>query len=297
MDEDLDRYTAYLKSQNRYSPHTVSSFKRDIKGFMDFVGRSGAEDFTRVDYRMLRRYLAYCDTLKLARSTVKRRLSAIKSFLAFLCSEGRMEANAAMLVSLPKQPKTLPKLLSRDEIVKMIEEPPTDVKTGLRDRAVIELLYATGLRVSEMAALNLSDFKPGNPEIRVTGKGGKERVVFYTNIAAVALADYVAIARKKDAGSADAPSDALFLNNRGGRLSVRSLQNIVDAAGKRSRLGRRASPHMIRHSFATHLLEEGADLRTIQELLGHADLATTQIYTHLDKRRLKNVYKQAHPRA
>jgi site-specific recombinase XerD len=144
---------------------------------------------------------------------------------------------------------------------------------------------------------SLSDLNPETKEIKVTGKGDKERIVFYTAVASQALAEYAAIARAKDAAAVDPPPEALFLNSRGGRLSVRSFQNIVDAAAGRSRLGRRASPHMLRHSFATHLLEEGADLRTIQELLGHADLATTQVYTHLDKRRLKNVYRQAHPRA
>ncbi len=295
MEEDLARYLDYLKSQNRYSPHTIAAFGRDIKTFLDFLSRSGEKDIGAVDYRLLRRYLAHCDTVKLSKSTVKRRLSAIRSFLSFLCSEGRLEANAALLVSFPKAAKTLPKVLSRDEVVKMIEKPGPTVKKSLRDRAILELLYATGLRVSELASLNVRDLNPETKEIKVTGKGDKERIVFYTDVASQALVDYVAIARAKDAAS-DPPPEALFINGKGGRLSVRSIQYIVDAAAGRSRLGRRASPHMIRHSFATHLLEEGADLRTIQELLGHADLATTQIYTHLDKRRLKNVYRQAHPR-
>lgn len=296
MDEDLVRYLDYLKSQNRYSPNTIDAFGRDVKNFLTFLERSGATDIETVDYRFLRRYLAYCDTIKLSKTTVKRRLSAIRSFLSFLCSEGRLEANAAMLVSFPKSPKTLPRVLSRDEIVKMIEEPGPNIKRSLRDRAILELLYATGLRVSELASLNLSDLNPETKEIKVMGKGDKERIVFYTAVASQALADYIAIGRARDAETKPHP-EALFLNNKGVRLSVRSLQYIVDAAAGRSRLGRRASPHMLRHSFATHLLEEGADLRTIQELLGHADLATTQVYTHLDKRRLKNVYRQAHPRA
>ncbi len=295
MEDDLDRYLDYLVSQNRYSPKTIEAFGRDVKTFIEFLSRAGETDIGSVDYRFLRRYLAYCDTLKLSKTTVKRRLSAIRSFLSFLCSEGRLEANAAMLVSFPKAPKTLPKVLSRDEVVKMIEEPAPTIKRSLRDRAVLELLYATGLRVSELASLNVDDIDPGTIEIRVRGKGDKERIVFYTPVASQALADYITIARAKDA-AAKPSSNALFLNAKGGRLSVRSLQYIVDAAAGRSRLGRRASPHMLRHSFATHLLEEGADLRTIQELLGHADLATTQAYTHLDKRRLKNVYRQAHPR-
>jgi integrase/recombinase XerD len=295
MDEDLARYIAYLKSQNRYSPNTLAAFGRDVGHFLSFLKKSGAIDIESVDYRFLRRYLAYCDTIKLSKSTIKRRLSAIRSFLGFLCSEGRLEANAAMLVSFPKAPKTLPKVLSRDEVVRMIEEPAPTIKKSLRDRAILELFYATGLRVSELASLNLSDINPATKEIRVIGKGDKERIVFYTAVASQALAEYAAISRAKDAVP-EQPSEALFLNSKGGRLSVRSLQYIVEAAAGRSRLGRRASPHMLRHSFATHLLEEGADLRTIQELLGHADLATTQVYTHLDKKRLKNVYRQAHPR-
>jgi tyrosine recombinase XerC len=295
MEEDLVRYLDYLESQNRYSPNTVSAFGRDIKNFLEFLSRTGTTDLDTVDYRLLRRYLAYCDTLKLSKTTVKRRLSAIRSFLSFLCSEGRLEANAAMLVSFPKAPKNLPKVLSRDEIVRMIEEPAPTIKRSLRDRAILELLYATGMRVSELASLDIGDLNPKTKEIKVTGKGNKERIVFYTAVASQALSEYITIARAKDA-AIEPPPEALFLNSKGGRLSVRSLQYIVDAAAGRSHLGRRASPHMLRHSFATHLLEEGADLRTIQELLGHADLATTQVYTHLDKRRLKNVYRQAHPR-
>lgn len=295
MEDDLVRYVEYLKSQNRYSINTIEAFGRDVKNFLRFLERSGAKDIGSVDYRFLRRYLAYCDTVKLSKTTVKRRLSAIRSFLSFLCSEGRLEANAAMLVSFPKTAKTLPKVLSRDEIVKMIEEPDQNIKRALRDRAVLELLYATGLRVSELASLNVKDLNPETEELVVTGKGDKERIVFYTAVASQALDDYIVIARANDI-SIEPPPEALFLNSKGKRLSVRSLQYIVDAAASRSHLGRRASPHMLRHSFATHLLEEGADLRTIQELLGHADLSTTQIYTHLDKRRLKNVYRQAHPR-
>jgi integrase/recombinase XerC len=294
MDADLDRYLAYLKSQNRYSARTIEAFGRDTRDFLRFLKDNGTTDIKAVDYRMLRRYLVYCDNRKLKKTTVARRLSAIRSFLRFLCNEGTLEANAALLISFPKAGSTLPKVLSRDEVERLIEEPGLDVKQGLRDRAIIELFYATGMRVSELAGLSLSDVDGAAREIRVIGKGDKERIVFFTPVADRALAEYLALARETHP---EQPNDAVFLNSRGTRLSVRSIQNIVDRAAGHSHLGRRVSPHMLRHSFATHLLEEGADLRTIQELLGHADLSTTQIYTHLDKKRLKTVYRQAHPRA
>ena len=296
MTEDLERYLEYLVKSHRYAPRTIEAFGRDIAGFLTFLKRSGAKDMKDVDHRLLRRYLAYCDTLKLKKTTIARKLSAIRSFLRFLCNEGSLEANAAMLVSFPKARKVLPKVLSRDEVERLIENPDEGTKTGLRNRAILELLYATGLRVGELTSLNISNVYLNEREIRVIGKGNKERLVFMNNIAARALGEYLIIARPKNAGSRKA-SEAVFLNAAGGRLSTRSVQKIVDKSGLRSGLGRRISPHILRHSFATHLLEEGADLRTIQELLGHADLATTQVYTHLDKTRLKSVYRQAHPRA
>ncbi len=295
MDADLDRYLDYLKSQNRYSPRTISAFGRDIRTFLQFVKKHGTTDITAVDYRLLRRYLAYCSTLRLQKTTVARRLSAIRSFLRFLCNEGLLESNAALLVSFPKSGSTLPKVLSRDEVERLLAKPTIELKEGLRDRAIMELLYATGLRVSELAGLSLPDIDFAGREIRVVGKGDKERIVFFTPVADRALAEYLGVGRGRP--TEDNSDGAVFLNNRGGRLSVRSVQNIVDRAAGTGHVGRHVSPHMLRHSFATHLLEEGADLRTIQELLGHADLATTQIYTHLDKKRLKAVYRQAHPRA
>ncbi|MFH1737338.1 MAG: site-specific tyrosine recombinase/integron integrase [Actinomycetota bacterium] len=296
MTEDLERYLEYLVKSHRYAPRTIEAFGRDNAVFLTFLKRSGAKDMKDVDHRLLRRYLAYCDTLKLKKTTIARKLSAIRSFLRFLCNEGSLEANAAMLVSFPKARKVLPKILSRDEVERLIENPDEGTKAGLRNRAVLELLYATGMRVGELASLNISNINLNAREIRVIGKGNKERLVFMNNIAARALDEYLIIARPKDAGGKKA-NEAVFLNTAGGRLSTRSVQKIVDKSGLRSGLGRRVSPHTLRHSFATHLLEEGADLRTIQELLGHADLGTTQIYTHLDKTRLKSVYRQAHPRA
>ncbi len=295
MDADLDRYLDYLKSQHRYSPRTVEAFGRDIKTFLSFFKKNGTADLAEVDYRLLRRYLAYCDTLRLQKTTIARRLSAIRSFLRFLCNEGSLESNAALLVSFPKSGSTLPKVLSRDEVERLLAKPPIELRDGLRNRAIMELLYATGLRVSELAGLSLSDIDFPAREIRIIGKGDKERIVFFTPVADRALAEYLAIGRV-DQGE-DKSGGAVFLNDRARRLSVRSIQNVVDRAAGAGRVGRHVSPHMLRHSFATHLLEEGADLRTIQELLGHADLSTTQIYTHLDKKRLKAVYRQAHPRA
>lgn len=296
MIEDSDRFIGYLNSQNRFSPRTLEAVRRDILDFTAFLECEEFTDFTDVDYRALRRYLAHCESRNLKKTTVARHLSSIRSFFRFLCSEGRLEANAAALISFPKTGKTLPKVLSRDEIERLLENPSPELKQGLRDRAIMELFYATGLRVSELAGLNLNAIDFPEREIRVMGKGEKERIVFFTEVADLALREYLSIARVNEL-KLGGDAEAVFLARGGRRLAIRSIQAVVSRAGLSSGVGRRTSPHMLRHSFATHLLEEGADLRTIQELLGHSDLSTTQIYTHLDKKRLKAVYRQAHPRA
>lgn len=296
MKNDMDRFISYLSSQNRFSPRTIEAMRRDISDFVSFLTDENFKDFSQADYRVLRRYLADCETRRLKKTTVARHLSSIRSLFRFLCSEGRLEANAAVLISFPKAGKTLPKVLSRDEIERLLENPEPKLKQGLRDRAVLELFYATGLRVSELAALNLADIDFPEREMRVLGKGLKERIVFFTPVADQALREYLSISRPKDV-KPGGEKEAVFLSAGGHRLAVRTIQALVGRAGLSSGVGQRTSPHMLRHSFATHLLEEGADLRTIQELLGHSDLSTTQIYTHLDKKRLKAVYRQAHPRA
>jgi tyrosine recombinase XerC len=296
MKEDLARFIKYAESQNRFSPRTIEALRRDIDDFISFLAGRGCASFGEADYKVLRSYLAECDELRLKKTTVARRLSSIRAFFRFLCSEGGLDANAAALISFPKSGKRLPKVLSRDEVEKLLDNPGPAIKQSLRDRALLETLYATGLRVSEIAGLNIGDIDFNEHEIRVIGKGNKERIVFFTGVADQAIREYLVIARPKTARPG-VEEPAVFLGPAGRRLSVRSIQNIVSRAGTSAGVGRRTSPHMLRHSFATHLLEEGADLRTIQELLGHSDLATTQIYTHLDKKRLKSVYRQAHPRA
>lgn len=296
MRDDLARFLGYMESQNRFSPRSIEASRRDIGDFLGFLEINGYKNLADADYRVLRRYLAFCENRKLKKTTVARRLSSIRSFFRYLCSEGLLEANAAVLISFPKAGKTLPKVLSRDEVERLLDNPDVKLKTGLRDRAILELFYATGLRVSELAALDIKDIDFPEREIRVLGKGGKERIVFFTAVADQALREYLAIARPKEI-KPGGETDAVFLSAGGHRMAVRTIQAFVAKAGTASGAGRRTSPHMLRHSFATHLLEEGADLRTIQELLGHSDLATTQVYTHLDKKRLKAVYRQAHPRA
>jgi len=293
----------YLQVERGASPHTLDTYGRDLQEFFQSAGLGddpAAADLSRVDHRTIRRYLAELARRGLSRRTTARKLSALRSFFRFLTRRGHVAANPTRLVASPKQPRRLPNFLEHDAVVPLVEAPPTDRPAGLRDRALLELLYGSGLRLAEVVSLDLGDLDREQGLVRVLGKGGRERIVPFGRAAARALEAYLERGRPRllqAAGTQGAGEQAVFLNSRGARLGRRGVAYIVRKYARSARLYRRVTPHTLRHTFATHLLQGGADLRAVQELLGHAQISTTQVYTHVTQEHLRATYLNAHPRA
>jgi len=288
-------YLRYLEAERHASPYTVRNYTHDLRHFLEFLSAREVVALTEVDRHLLRRYIASLQEEGFEKASVARKMSALRSFYRYLMQENIISANPLLTVSSPKLEKRLPSFLSNDEVTRLLEVPDTTTPQGQRDRAMLELFYASGLRVSEMVRLDLSDVDLEAREIRVWGKGSKERVVLMGQPAVSALKLYLGEGREKLLGKSR--SDALFINRYGKRLSERSLQKIISRYAVKAGLNKRVHPHMLRHSFATHLLDGGADLRVVQELLGHANLTSTQIYTHVTQSQARKVYLAAHPRA
>jgi len=292
MQPEIDRFCQYLAVERNASPHTVEAYRRDLEQFAAFVRNGQAEktSVATVGHLLIRRYLAYLHKER-TKSTIGRKLAAIRSFFRYLLRQGIVAANPAELVSTPKREKKLPYHLNIDEVTTLVEAPGDSTLLSARDRAILETLYSCGIRVSELTGLNVGGIDLDGNTVRVLGKGGKERIVPLGSDAASALADYLS------ARNNPPPEAPLFLNARGGRLTRRSVARIIDRYILHLATMKKVSPHTLRHTFATHLLEGGADLRAIQELLGHASLSTTQKYTHVTIDRLLEVYDKAHPKA
>jgi tyrosine recombinase XerC len=293
MEKELDRFIDHLKIVKRASPHTVRNYASDVMQFLTFARESEAEEW---DYPLIRRYLAHLQRDGAARTSVARKVAALRAFFSFLVRKGIIQTDPTAAVVPPRQEKKLPKFLRNDQIEALMQAADQSNPIGLRDRAILETLYASGLRVSELVAMNLKDVTRSD-EVRTIGKGSKERIVLIGRAAREAIADYIVSGRKALDAKAEKPSNALFLNYRGTRLTARSVGRIVDRYIEVVSDSLKISPHTLRHTFATHLLAGGADLRSVQELLGHANATTTQIYTHVTRERLKEVYDKAHPRA
>jgi integrase/recombinase XerC len=298
--KQLAEYVRRLTHERRASPHTVRAYQRDVEEFIGFVEdqKGGKCTLADLDTPQVRGYLASLFGRNSA-STIGRKLSSLRSFGAFLVRRGLRRDNPATLVAMPKRPQVLPKFLSVDEAFRLMETPDASTPLGLRNGAMLELMYGGGLRVSEICALDLGDLEASEGTVRVRGgKGGKDRVVPVGEAAILATGSYLARRhelRHPRTGQQD--GRALFLNHRGGRLTARSVARIVDAGSLQAGTRTRVSPHALRHSCATHMLDGGADLRAIQEILGHASLQTTQRYTHVSIDHLMEVYDQTHPRA
>jgi len=287
MVELLERYREYLLHEKGYSLHTIRNYLREIDDLRRFL-KDRDVDITKASSWDLKAYLLYCKKRGLASTSLARRVASIKGFYSFLKAQGLIKGNPARLLRTPKKGKPLPRVLSQKETTDLLEEGPTNA----RDRAIIEVLYATGIRISELVGLNLEDVDLAQGQIRVMGKGKKERIALMGAKAVEALKAYLkerSLCEKKG-------EKALFVTPRG-RISETTVRRIIKKASITSGLGKPVTPHTLRHSFATHMLEGGADLRSLQELLGHANLSTTQIYTHLTRKRLKEIYNEAHPRA
>ncbi|MDO4539999.1 MAG: tyrosine recombinase XerC [Syntrophomonadaceae bacterium] len=299
ISEEIDEFLARLRLEKSASSLTLRSYRTDLLQYFAFTAQmQGVElesiGIEAIDYRNLREYLIALQERDMARSTMARKLAALRSFVRYLCREGRLDHNPIAYIATPKREKKLPHFLYPQEIDALMQTPDVSMPAGLRDKAILETLYACGLRVSELTGMDIGDVELEEAYVRVTGKGNKERLVPLGGHARRALLAYIEQGRPEF--KPDRDEKAIFLNRFGRRLSRRSVVNIVDKYMDAAAIFQHISPHALRHSFATHMLEGGADLRSVQELLGHARLSTTQIYTHLTRDNIKAVYEQTHPR-
>lgn len=300
MQRQAASFLAYLRDQRNYSPATLRAYGADLRQFMRFLAARGARYLNSpaaIDTLLIRAYLAWLQEEGEGRATTARKLACLRSLFRYLVREGHVPENPARSVGTPRQEKKLPRVLNEEEVLVLLDAPPATGILGLRDRAIFELLYATGMRVGEMVVLDLDGVDLAQRLIYVRGKGRKHRQVLFGDKARDAVAAYLGARRKESSRAAGRACDALFVNARGTRLSDRSVRTILSRHLDACALRHRISPHGLRHSFATHLLNRGADLRSIQELLGHASLSTTQRYTHVSTERMLRVYRDAHPRA
>lgn len=294
MEEVLDKYIYHLKAERNYSRFTLRNYSADILGFFHFLRTSGVESLTDVDHLTVRRYLGWLLERGVVRASVSRKMSVLRSFFRYANDEGILTTDPMSKVSGPKSEKRLPSFLTSEEILSLLKAPALSTPQGLRDLAILEMLYAAGLRVSEIVSLDINRVDLEARQIRVWGKGSKERVVLIGEPAARGLEQYLAFGRPKLLGSGD--TNALFINRYGQRIVPRRVQHLIKKYARQAGISGKVSPHMLRHTFATHMLDGGADLRVVQELLGHAHLSSTQIYTHVTRSQMRSTYLEAHPR-
>jgi integrase/recombinase XerC len=287
-----ERWFAHLRTERRLSPHTTVNYARDLGAFAVFCDGQGVGSWRGVDSFHVRTFAAREHRNGLGPRSIQRRLSSLRSFFGFLIREGELKANPAAGISAPKAARRLPKTLDADRMTRLLS-PPEDDPLARRDHAMMELLYSSGLRLAELVGLDLTDLDLGDRTVRVLGKGSKTRVVPVGRHAVRALGTWL-----HDRAALAVPGEtAVFVGRSGRRLGVRAVQQRIDRAARRQGIDLKVHPHLFRHSFATHLLESSGDLRGVQELLGHSDISTTQVYTHLDFQHLARIYDKAHPRA
>ena len=292
----LKEYEQHLLAIRQLANPTVRNYMNDLAAFMEFLAdNERIEKVVSPDRRRLRSYLAWLANRRYAKASISRKLTALRTFFGWMQETGRVESNETDMVSAPKQPRTLPYVVSESEIERLLDAPDTSTTLGLRDRALLEMVYASGIRVSEVNAMDIADVEPESLECRVFGKGSKQRIVLLGASAVHWLNDYISRSRPKLATRRS--GDAMFLNNLGGRLSGRGIQSIVKKHALAAGLDSVFHTHNLRHSFATHLLNGGADLRVVQDLLGHESPSTTQVYTHVSAEQARKVYLNAHPGA
>lgn len=292
MERYIEKFLNYLKMEKNASGHTVLNYALDLKMFAEFLKAENVQ-LESVDNIRLRKFLLTFKSKNYSSSTVARKLASLRSFFTFLCRDGYLKRNPASAISTPKRYKKLPVFLDVERMVKLIESPSTNDLYGLRDVAILETLYSTGIRVSELVGLDIDNIDFISGVIKVRGKGKKERLAPIGDQAMWAIRQYI---NKRDLKFGQ-EKKSLFLNKNGTRLSDRSVRRLIEKYIRNLSIKEHISPHSLRHSFATHLLDRGADLRSVQELLGHANISTTQIYTHVSTERLKSVYDKTHPRA
>ena len=296
--DQIERFITWLTDEKGYSPYTTVNYQRDL---LEFAADAGEDiDVKKIDTNSIRDYV-YSLNIKIKSSSVARKLSALRTFFKFLEQESLIDLNPMGSISMPKLEQHLPVFLSVDEVFALLESPGEKETFGSRDRAMLELLYSTGMRVSELVACNLANLDFDTEMVRVRGKGNRERLIPIGEPAIKALCEYfiqrdIQIKNRVQQGK-KFDGEAVFLNSRSSRLTTRSVERLIAAYGLKAGINKPVTPHVLRHSFATHLIEMGADMRSVQELLGHASLSTTQKYTHLDMAHLMKVYDKAHPKA
>lgn len=290
---EINDFIKYLQNEKRYPKTTIESYKRDLDNFYSF-SYSKKIDYKNINKEQIRKYLKYLDELHYSKSTISRMLSALRHFYDHLIIKNKIKVNQFKLICNPKKEKKLPNFLQSNEYQQIISVIDTKSDLGMRNLLIIELLYATGLRVSELTNLKLNDIDKYKKEIRILGKGNKERIVYFGDYAKQYLENYLQISRNNLLKRRK--SEYLLINNNGEQLSTRGVQKIIEKIVKEAALKHKISPHVLRHTFATDLLNNGADLKSVQELLGHSSLSTTQIYTHITNERLRSVYLKTFPR-
>lgn len=293
--EAVRAFLRHIRSERNLSPNTEAAYARDLVQFAEFCRRARIDPL-RATPDAVRRFLAQCTTLGSARSSVARKASALRSFYSFVARISERRDNPARGVQTPKRGRRLPGVLRRAQMEALLALPPKDEPAGVRDRAILELLYGAGIRVAELCSLDLDGIDFRGRRVLVMGKGRKERMVPLGECALDAVRGYIASARPAMIRPGSPPA-ALFYNRKGRRIGQRDVRAMISGYAREAAPGERVSPHTLRHTFATDLLEGGADLRSVQELLGHVDISTTQIYTHVSRERLRKIYEQAHPRA
>lgn len=294
--EFIEGFKTYLSVEKNFSNHTLKAYCSDIVAFILWLEGS---DCTKADFDKLREYLHFIQRFEYKKTTIARKIASIRTFYKFLFREKYIETNPAISLSAPKRPKSLPKFLTPEEIEQILNNIEISTPSGFRNRVIIELLWATGMRVSELSNLNFGDLNLDENEIRVFGKGAKERIVLISDRAKSYLQQYINTARKLIAPDyvTEEPDEnsPLFINSTGFRLQNQTIRSAINDVVTKIELPKKVTPHVFRHSFATKLIENGADLRVVQELLGHAGISNTQIYTHVSMKHMQEVYNYAHP--
>lgn len=294
MKHKILEFLEFIKKQKNYSSNTARNYEIDILNFMNYLDSKNF-DYLLVDYDFIKGYLMYLYNKKLSRATVSRKLSTLRSFYKYLFNNDLIKTNPFKYVATPKKEKKLPKYLGIEELEIIFNTPDLNESLGQRDRLILEMLYATGIRVSELVNIKISDIDFYRKEIKVHGKGNKERIDPFGDYCLDSINMFLEDGRKRILNKHNKTCDYLIINERGSKITTRGVEKIIDNIVKKAAVKKHVSPHMLRHTFATHLLNEGCDIRTVQELLGHESLESTQIYTHVSNERLRKVYLNCHP--
>ncbi|MDF2699220.1 MAG: recombinase XerC [Haloplasmataceae bacterium] len=297
MEHFIFLFKKYLMTERNYSPHTIINYEIDLREFDEFLKSEDIEQITNFSYQDARKYLAFLHKKGLAKSSVSRKISSIRTYFKYLESRKYVNENPFLMLTLPKKDKKLPKFFYLKEMKQIIDSIDSTDLLGQRNSAIIELLYGSGLRVSELCSLELHQINFSNNLILVRGKGSKERYVPMTKYCFEAMNKYINDSRRKLLMNSKSNTNIIFLNHLGFKLTTRGVRDILNRIIEKTAQIHKITPHMLRHTFATHLLDNGADIRSVQELLGHSQLSTTQIYTHVSKEKLKQVYMESHPHA